>query len=199
MCRAAALGAPGASRFHARLAMPAWALTRFARLLVRMVARLLPLAHPPLLLPPQAAGGPFTIVVGLAADATAGGVATDAGLNASGAAREGGGATSTGWKGGDGGDGSDGGGGGKVHGGTGWEGGKVHGGEAAAAAVSAAAAATVAAAAATAWFGSGCWFVFLKPIVIKLVFRLCPCQISWSSERERSRDRRTRVAGFLET
>ena len=147
MCRAAALGAPGASRFHARLAMPAWALARFARLLVRMVSRLLPLAHPPLLLPPQAARGPFTIVVGLAADATAGRVATDAGLNAGGAAREGSGAAGTGWEGGD---GSDGGGGGKVHGGTGWEGGKVHGGEAAAAAVSAAAAATVAAAAAAA-------------------------------------------------
>ena len=147
MCRAAALGAPGASRFHARLAMPTWALARFARMLVRMVSRLLPLAHPPLLLPPQAAGGPYTIVVGLAADATAGGVAANAGLNAGGAAREGGGAAGTGWEGGDGGDGS---GGGKVHGGTGWEGGKVHGGEAAAAAVSAAAAATVAAAAAAA-------------------------------------------------
>ena len=111
MCRAAALGAPGASRFHSRLAMPAWALARFARLLVRMVARLLPLAPPPLLFPPQAADGAFTIVVGLAADATATGVAADVGLNARGAARESSGAAGTGQEGG-GGDGDGGGGGG---------------------------------------------------------------------------------------
>ena len=144
MCRAAALGAPGASRFHSRLAMPAWALARFARLLVRMVARLLPLAPPPLLFPPQAADGAFTIVVGLAADATATGVAADVGLNARGAARESSGAAGTGQEGGGGdGDGGGGGGGGKVHGGTGWEGGKVHGGDGAAAAVAAAAAAAL--------------------------------------------------------